>query len=812
MKNITKRSGILFAVLAASTALIDVGSAYAQVEEIIVTARKRSENLQDIPLSITAITAETIDRKGITSLGGVLNLTAGLILDTYSSQNTRVVIRGLSPTRGRPNVAFLQDGVDISSEAVQSGGGGSLLNNTRLFDLERIEIVKGPQSALYGRSAFAGAINYVTKKPGDKFEGRVSADVGNYGKAEVGGSVSGPVVAGKLAIGLNGSAWTHGGFYKNSVTGAKIGGTDGYGVATSFVATPSDTFKVTGRLEYTNDENEIGPFAWAKANSTLTLPTSALGRVISPAVPTATAFTGKVPSSKGLIVTSSPNPRTGLDYEGSAREVFRVTLTGEADLNFATFISQTHYATANTSQSEENSRQGNTNALAFSTIVDLRSDIEMISQEIKLISPSGEKLQWLTGALFWKETVDQDDVGLACLSIPTRPCGPLIAALPAFPALHWGRDTTHYSAYAQVQYALTDQLKISAEARLQSEKLLVNGPLTPRTLDPFGLFGRPVAAFTPVASIPAGDHDGFLTPRFTAEYKLSEITLLYGSVAKAGKPSGVSTTGAASGGFDPELFRFGAETMWVYEVGQKSTFNDGKGKINLDGYYQDFANKQVSTQIVRSNGLLGTRTVNAGGARVYGAELELGYAPTRDLNLNLAYSYIDSKYTNYVTTGAGPGVIATVGNCKVVTLPTVPSPTTTCELDRSGDELENVSRHSLVLSGSYTIPISGDMNWRFDTDVRYQDDRFADTENLLLLPGYWNVDLRAGIETDTWDITAYANNLFNDRTVKTAFPFTDFGTLRVVPFPPPFTVVLNNGLQSGLPDKRQLGLRAKYRF
>ena len=322
----------------------------------------------------------------------------------------------------------------------------------------------------------------------------------------------------------------------------------------------------------------------------------------------------------------------------------------------------------------------------------------------------------------------------------------------------------------------------------------------------------PVAAFTPVASIPAGDHDGFLTPRFTAEYKLSEITLLYGSVAKAGKPSGVSTTGAASGGFDPELFRFGAESMWVYEVGQKSTFNDGKGKINLDGYYQDFANKQVSTQIVRSNGLLGTRTVNAGGARVYGAELELGYAPTRDLNLNLAYSYIDSKYTNYVTTGAGPGVIATVGNCKVVTLPTVPSPTTTCELDRSVDELENVSRHSLVLSGSYTIPISGDMNWRFDTDVRYQDDRFADTENLLLLPGYWNVDLRAGIETDTWDITAYANNLFNDRTVKTAFPFTDFGTLRVVPFPPPFTVVLNNGLQSGLPDKRQLGLRAKYRF
>ncbi len=296
------------------------------------------------------------------------------------------------------------------------------------------------------------------------------------------------------------------------------------------------------------------------------------------------------------------------------------------------------------------------------------------------------------------------------------------------------------------------------------------------------------------------------------DYKLNEGSLLYASAARGGKPSGVATIGAASGGFDPELFRFGDEKMWVYELGQKTTFADGRGRFNLDGYYQDFKNKQVSTQIVRANGLLGTRTVNAGGARVYGTELELGYAPTDQINLNLAYSYIDAKYTNFVTTSTGPGVIATVGNCTVITLPTVPNPTRTCQVDRSGDELENVSRHSLVLSGGYTIPISGDLNWRIDADARYLDDRFADTENLLLLGGYWNVDLRVGIEAEAWDITAYANNLFKDQTVKTAFPFTDFSTLRVVAFPPPFTVVLNNGLMSGMPDKRQLGVRAKYRF
>ena len=148
--------------------------------------------------------------------------------------------------------------------------------------------------------------------------------------------------------------------------------------------------------------------------------------------------------------------------------------------------------------------------------------------------------------------------------------------------------------------------------------------------------------------------------QFTIEYKLSEDTLIFGFVAKGGKPSGVSTVGASSGGFDTELFRFWSESMWVYAIGQKSTFDDGRGKFNLDGYCQDFSNKQVLTKIVRSNGSLGTRAVNASGAQVYGAELELCYAPTTEINLNLACSYIDSKYTNFFKTGPGPCLI--IGN------------------------------------------------------------------------------------------------------------------------------------------------------
>ena len=201
------------------------------LEEVVVTARKKEENLQKIPLTVRVFSGEVMQRKGIDDLADIARLTPGVHFDTiFAPQDTRVVIRGLSPTRGRPNVAFLQDGIDISSEAVASAG-GSLLINPRLFDIERVEVVKGPQSALYGRTAFAGAINYVTKRPGDEFEGKTTVDVGDYGQFEVTAGVSGPVVADKLSMGINAAVWNHDGFYDNSVTGASIGGQDGYGIS-----------------------------------------------------------------------------------------------------------------------------------------------------------------------------------------------------------------------------------------------------------------------------------------------------------------------------------------------------------------------------------------------------------------------------------------------------------------------------------------------------------------------------------------------------------------------------------------------------
>ena len=162
MKHSYKASMRAFAAL---FAFVFTMSSVAQIEEIVVTARKKAENLQDIPVQVDVIGSEKLERAGITSLEDVAKMSASMVFDNgFSQQDTRITLRGLSPVRGRQNVAVLQDGVDLSSENLTIAGGTALINS-RLFDLERVEIVKGPQSALYGRSAFAGAINYVTKKP-----------------------------------------------------------------------------------------------------------------------------------------------------------------------------------------------------------------------------------------------------------------------------------------------------------------------------------------------------------------------------------------------------------------------------------------------------------------------------------------------------------------------------------------------------------------------------------------------------------------------------------------------------------------------
>jgi outer membrane receptor protein involved in Fe transport len=215
--------------IAALVAIAASHTTHAQLEEVVVTARKTAENLQDVPASITAIGSTQLEREGVSDIKDVARLTPGLIFDLgFVPQDSRPQIRGLPATRGKPPVGILIDNIDVSSESIQTAGGG-MIGNVRLMDLERIEVVKGPQSVLYGRAAFGGAINYVTAKPSlDGGFVKLNAEVGQYGRAEA-RMIANGALSDTVAVRGSVSYAQHDGFYRNSISGSKVGGFDSKG-------------------------------------------------------------------------------------------------------------------------------------------------------------------------------------------------------------------------------------------------------------------------------------------------------------------------------------------------------------------------------------------------------------------------------------------------------------------------------------------------------------------------------------------------------------------------------------------------------
>ena len=442
----------------------------ATLEEIVVTARKREENLQDVPIAVTAISADTLQREGIKDIEGVIDRDPSLSFDRgIAPYDTRIVIRGLSPTRGRPNVATLVDGIDVSSEAIGVAG-GSLLINPRLVDIERIEIVKGPQSALYGRSAFAGAISYITADPDDEVSGSASAEFNEHDAFDVKGSLSLPI-SDTLGIRVNAYKFDDRGVYRNSIGGEHVGGGDGLGGSLTLKWAPTDSYSLKLRSEFSDDHfgqpaqanvafNGVaivpaaasscrtysianpaggtlvatGPVLDAScqfvdANAALPANTLNLARTFQTAVlgaaPTTItpemvfddmnvpSFRGQMVRGNQLAVTYNPdftrsrdNGLTGPAFTGTDREVTRFSAVQELNVAFGTFASLTGYTRAEVGTDLDFDKTART---VIQQNIKTDSLTKQVSQELRFTSDFEGPLQFITGYQYWTERADQTD-------------------------------------------------------------------------------------------------------------------------------------------------------------------------------------------------------------------------------------------------------------------------------------------------------------------------------------------------------------------------------------------------------------------
>lgn len=814
---------------------------YAQeLEEIVVVARKREESLQEVPISIATFNQEDLMVQGIDSIEDIARQSPGIIFDKgFSPQDTRIVMRGLSPTRGRPNVAVLLDDVDISSEGIRTSG-SSLTINPRLIDIERVEIVRGPQSALYGRSAFGGAIHYVTRRPGLERRGELSVDLSAEGKKEIMGSASGPL-SDNFFVGFNFAAWNEDGYYQNTVTEADIGGSQGVGFTITAALDVGERARYTARFEYTDDEFEAAAAAASDMRVPVPTPASGLGVIWHPDATSVDQPFGPVPQIGEAPIMLSPDPRTGEDYPGTTREVLRGSLRAEFDFSGAMLTSITHVGSVDAQQFHDSQRVGDISApvrpfgISVGGEVNFVTDNDLFSQEFRLSSTGDGPISWVVGGLYWTEETQHDEYSTTCINYGFMPpffsmgvpnfrlridCGYWIARIgsevPRHP-LPWNRDVAHSSAYGLVDWQFSDAWDVGIEARYVSEELDLSGPSGGTLIG--NAFGPVMVEFPAKPNpISAEEDDSYLAPKVVLRYRPSDEATYYGSVSRGIKPAGISTL-VGPEGFNPDVLRFEAEKMTVYEFGWKTNWMDNRLRFNGAAFYQDFTDKQLTSQYQTESGNLATRPENASAALIKGIEVDVEAVLTDNLTMQWGYTWLSAEYDEYDKLSGSLNDAVRGGGCELVTL----AGTSTCLVDLTGNEIEDVPDHQLFAGLSWRSELANGAELMVDFDVQYQGSRWMDEWNMVEFESYMLADVRVGLSRDSWSVMAYVENLFDDDTMRSGISAPDFGGISFVSgfvppprVPPPgrffFTLLFPNALTLYYPDPREFGIRARYTF
>lgn len=556
---------------------------------IIVTARLREENVQDVPISISQLNSEALERAEINDLQDVAALIPGLVSSSpFGRINASPSIRGIvnAGLGEEQPVAFFLDGVYISGRAA--------LNST-LFALERVEVAKGPQSALYGRNAFAGAVNYVTKRPGSDFEGRIQGTVGTQDLFEGKLELSGPV-SDTLSLGAGLLYRDDGGFFENSVAdGPAIGSNETFGAMAALNFEPSETVSIYLKALYADEKDGPPPHFLVAANSQ---PDSRSGFP--------RYFTGELPESGAGFFT---NP----EHQGVERETLR--LSSNIDIRLSDNLLLQSLTGYNTIEGFYDFDADYTALFFNRTLEEFKK--KDFSQDLRL---SGEtesgNLNWLVGGSYYN--LDDDLVA--------RNYTPGFGGTLPTPGALTVRTTTTWSAYGALELIPSDMFSVRGELRYQTEEKTFDSELLSEGGIPLDL---------------SETWDAFL-PRLTASYfPGGNDTLIYGSIARGFKAGGYNSFANL---FDEQRF-FDPETNWTYEVGVKTNLGPD---VTLNGalFWMDWDDQQViglSDRAPFSNQF----TTNAASSRSRGLEMELAYNGPSGFSANVGYAYIDATFRDF---------------------------------------------------------------------------------------------------------------------------------------------------------------------
>lgn len=685
-------------------------SAQVGLEEVVVTARKQAENLQEVPLSVIAVSAEQIDRRSVSDLADLQKLTPGFTWSEGLAQlDARPAIRGQSNIRAasQPTVGIFIDG---NSVPWRSG------LNLQTVDVERIELVKGPQSALFGRGVLSGAVNYVTQRPGDEFGGYVEALGASDGRTDLRGRVDVPVND-ALALAVTARWSEFDGFYRNNLTGRDgVGAEEARSGSVALRFEPSETFSAYLRAAYSWEWQAQSPWH-VVASNTQTGPMA-----------TQVWYIGEVRADPALIAHNCDA------CAGTDRNTTWVTLNLDWQIGSGTLTSMTAYNKTLvyfdgdvdfSGLSEANLPIG---ALRNNLRQTIDRDIDSIGQEIRYASDKDRSVRWLVGAYYYDEKIDE--FGQSITGTVLTP-----AQVPRTPL---GNEVTSTSVFGSLALDLTPRLTATAELRWNEDDATTN----------FIFSGQPRQL--------SNTWEAWL-PRVSLDFKWTDDVMLYVSAAQGTKPGGFNTTlGAGAVQLPANLLPFDEEEAWSYELGVKSTLLDRRLILNAALFRTDWKGIQVDSQYIPPPPTVGTvgYTSNAGKGEIEGFELEARWQATEQLSLSAGYAYTPARIFDYQDSRATAAGISTLGER---------------QLPYSSDSTATAS----IL---YEAPLANDWRGYAQLDGVYRSKQYASVANLARTGDRMLVDLRLGLVTDSWEIAGFVTNLFDDDTALNLSPFVNAQT------------------------------------
>ena len=731
---------------------------------IIVTARKREESLLDTPIAITAFDEEKIEALGLQDIRDLPAVTPGFVFEPFQGIPGRfdtaprfrgIGVNSIAPTRQTASVFV--DGIYVANGA----------QGINLSDVARVEVIKGPQSALFGRNTFGGAINYISKVPGTDFGGDFSARAATRDDYSASLGIEGPIIGEALRFRVSGFYGDKGGQYINPVDGSELGAEETWSVTGTLYAEPTPDIDVAFRVNYYENHDGAPAFGFAGLRQHNCGPFGGTDTFICGDVPVIVAGQNTDISPALLALANSTFRLNGRNLDGLGLD--RRSLRASAQFNVrlpGTGVTISSLTGVNYDEVDLLRDADDSGDVAFFSYAGRQ--FRDLSQEVRVSGASlADALQWSLGGNFF----DQRFTSNGNFIIPAT--GSAGNSQP-------GQENIRtFGVFGSLEYTFADRLGITLEGRYQIDRVEEDNIITDTTVASKGTFKN------------------FL-PRVIVDLQATPDTLLYASYAEGNLPGGFNTAVANLPAnlltqlrmLEPQAdFTFDEETLKSYEIGLKHSFGNA-GSISLAAFYMDRLDQTVrrSDQLFNPDGTRNRQVnyfINIGASEIKGIEAQADFRVTRAVTVGGTFAYVDSIVKRFET-----GVYNEVYGTP----------------DASGTRGPRFPEFAGSAYAAYEAPLTETLAMFGRADAFYTGERFASEVNQAIARDGIQVNLRAGVRTDSLRVEAFVTNLtdadhptginqFRDLTFAT--PLFDFSTF---------------GFELGLRDRRQFGVRVSGDF